>query len=155
MLIQSILESNNIHIDHYVSSTCLDKPSRPSPHMIYEIMRELKLDDPRRIIKVDDTTTGIQEGLNAGCITVGVARWSVNMNVNDYEESLLTDKVITDSLNNYSDNYYLFRKKIRNSRQILENSGAHYVINNLVELESIIEDINNTSTPLPINLMKD
>ena len=30
---------------------------------------------------------------------------SLNMNVNNYEESLLTDKVITDSLNNYSDNY--------------------------------------------------
>jgi len=155
MIIKSILESNNIHINHYVSSTCLDKPGRPSPHMIYEIMRELKLDDPRRIIKIDDTTVGIQEGLNAGCITVGVARWSVNMNVNDHEEAFLTDKVITDSLNNYSDNYYSFRKKLRNSRDILTKSGAHYVINNLVELENIIEDINNINTPLPKNLMKD
>ena len=35
--------------------------------------------------------------------------------------------------NNYSDNYYSFRKKLRNSRDILTKSGAHYVINNLVD----------------------
>ncbi len=151
-LVQNILISNGVSIDNYVSSTCLDKPGRPEPHMIYENMDKLNIDDPRTIIKIDDTKVGIQEGLNADCITVGVARWSVNMNVNNKDEMLLTDQVITGGDNHYSNNYYLFHKKLRNSRNVLKEAGAHYVINNLVELTEIIEDVNNMKTPYLKNL---
>ena len=146
-LIQNILISNRVIIDNYVSSTCLDRPGRPEPYMIYENMDKLNIDDPRTIIKIDDTRAGIQEGLNADCITVGVARWSVNMNVDNHDEMLRTDQVITGGDNHYSNNYYLFHKKLRDSRKELKEAGAHYVINNLVELSEIIEDINNMKTP--------
>ena len=29
---------DNINLDKYVSSTCLGKPGRPNPHMMYEIV---------------------------------------------------------------------------------------------------------------------
>jgi phosphonoacetaldehyde hydrolase len=144
--IKWLLESENIFLDSYVSSTCLNKPGRPEPHMIFENMARLKIDDPRRLIKIDDTVSGIQEGLNADCWTVAVSRWSSNMNVNSKEE--------IDQLENLgnNNNYYQLRDRINKSRKILESSGAHYVINTLAELPSIIDDINDMRTPIPKNL---
>ena len=51
--IKTILEDNKIYIDNYVSSTCLNKPGRPYPYMIYENMVQLGIDDPKEIIKID------------------------------------------------------------------------------------------------------
>ena len=39
-LIRDKLETNDISIDHYISSSCLDRPVRPYPHMIHKIMNE-------------------------------------------------------------------------------------------------------------------
>ena len=146
--VKSILESNGIKLDNYVSSTCLDKPGRPHPYMIYENMTKLDLDDPRRIIKIDDTITGIEEGLNAGCWSIGVARWSVNMNIDSSEEMNEFELGLMKN-NNYSDNYYQLFKKINYSKRVLERSGAHYVIRNLGELIKIIDDINNMKVFIP------
>ena len=32
---------------------------------------------PKSVIKVDDTISGIEEGINAGCWTVGVYKYSI------------------------------------------------------------------------------
>lgn len=147
--IKWLLESENIFLDSYVSSTCLDKPARPEPHMIFENMKRLNLDDPRRIIKIDDTVSGIQEGLNAGCWTVAVCRWSSNMNVDSVKDMDILDNSNAD--NNYTDNYYQLRERINKCRQIMASSGAHYVINTLYELQNVIDDINDIRTPIPKN----
>jgi len=154
MRVKSLLEVYNIHLDSYVSSTCLDLPSRPQPYMIHKNMDNLKLDDPKRIIKLDDTVSGIQEGLNAGCLTVGVARWSINMGINNYEDMMRLDNVIMDGSNNYSLNYHDQKEKLKKSREILEKSGAHYVIDTLEELPGIIEHINRMGNPTPYKLLK-
>ena len=147
--IKWLLESENIFLDSYVSSTCLDKPARPEPHMIFENMKRLNLDDPRRIIKIDDTVSGIQEGLNAGCWTVAVCRWSSNMNVDSVKDMDILDNFNAD--NNYTENYYQLRERINKCRQIMASSGAHYVINTLYELQNVIDDINDIRTPIPKN----
>jgi len=46
--------------------------SRPNPAMIFEAMKKLKISDPLKVLKVDDTAKGIEEGLRAGVITIGV-----------------------------------------------------------------------------------
>ena len=46
---------------------------RPSPLMIYKACAELGVWPLSRVIKVDDSETGIEEGRAAGCLTVGVA----------------------------------------------------------------------------------
>jgi len=148
--IRWLLESENIFLDSYVSSTCLDKPARPGPHMIFENMDRLNLDDPRRIIKIDDTVSGIQEGLNAGCWTVAVCRWSSNMNVDSVKDMDILDNFNAD--NNYTENYYHLKERINKCRQIMASSGAHYVINTLTELPNVIDDINDMRTPIPKNL---
>jgi 2-aminoethylphosphonate-pyruvate transaminase len=46
---------------------------RPSPLMIYKACADLGVWPLTRVIKVDDSLTGVAEGKAAGCLTVGVA----------------------------------------------------------------------------------
>ena len=75
-----------LYADEWISSTCLDLPGRPAPHMINELIRRFRIRDPSTVLKVDDTNVGLQEGQNAGCQTIGVAKWSVNMGVQSFDE---------------------------------------------------------------------
>lgn len=154
MRVKSLLETYNIYLDSYVSSTCLEKPGRPEPYMIHKNMANLNLDDPKRIIKIDDTVAGIQEGLNAGCLTVAVARWSVHMGIDNYEDMMRSDNVIMDGSNNYSLNYHNQKEKLKKSKEILKSSGAHYVIDTLEELPGIIQHINRMDEPNPYKLLR-
>lgn len=129
--IKEKLLDENIHIDKYVSSTCLGKPGRPNPHMMREIMYSLGIhNNPRRAIKIDDSIVGINEGKNSGALTVGVAKWSSNMQMTDYDE----DKKLSKK------EYY---KRLKISREILWSAKPDYVINSLNELPKIIYHLNN------------
>jgi phosphonoacetaldehyde hydrolase len=58
--------------DHLVCSG--ETPAgRPSPLMIYKACAELGVWPFARVVKVDDTEAGVEEGRAAGCFTVGVA----------------------------------------------------------------------------------
>ena len=50
------------------------KTGRPTPSMIYLNMVNMDVYPAQAVVKVDDTTSGIVAGLNAGCWTVGVAK---------------------------------------------------------------------------------
>ena len=105
--IKEKLLDDDIYIDKYVSSTCLGKPGRPNPYMMYEIVNKLDLCfDTKRVIKIDDTVVGIQEGKKAGALTVGVAKWSTNMKMTGYDD----DK-------NMSKEEYV--ERLKKSREIL------------------------------------
>ena len=58
-------------IDSWICSEMVGK-SRPNPAMIKTLMLFFQIDFPLSVIKVDDTASGIEEGLNAGVITLGV-----------------------------------------------------------------------------------
>jgi phosphonatase-like hydrolase len=58
-------------IDSWICSEMVGK-SRPNPAMIQSLMLRSRIDCPLSVIKVDDTASGIEEGLNAGVITLGV-----------------------------------------------------------------------------------
>jgi phosphonoacetaldehyde hydrolase len=58
--------------DHLVCSG--ETPAgRPTPLMIYKACAELGIWPFSRVVKVDDTESGVAEGRAAGCFTVGVA----------------------------------------------------------------------------------
>ncbi len=103
--------------------------TRPQPFMVYKNMDLLGVPNPRFVVKVDDTVSGVGEGLHAGCWSVGVSDYSNYVGINSLEEA---DSIDTDSL----------AKKRQHSREILEKSGAHYVIPSIIELPSVIADIN-------------
>jgi phosphoglycolate phosphatase len=58
-------------IDYWTCSEVVGK-SRPDPAMIYASMKRLQVSDPLSVIKVDDTAKGVEEGVNAGVVTLGV-----------------------------------------------------------------------------------
>lgn len=58
-------------LDHWTCSEAVGA-SRPNPAMILDAMDRLNILDPKEVLKVDDTAKGIEEGLNAGAMTVGV-----------------------------------------------------------------------------------
>ena len=97
--------------------------------MINKNLEMLNIANPRKVIKVDDTLVGIQEGINAECITVAVARWSVNMGINNIQDAF-----------EFSD--FDVYENLKKSREILNGSGADYVINTLDELPPLINKLN-------------
>jgi phosphonoacetaldehyde hydrolase len=58
--------------DHLVCSG--ETPQgRPTPLMIYKACAELGVWPLTRVVKVDDTEAGVQEGRAAGCFTIGIS----------------------------------------------------------------------------------
>lgn len=55
--------------------------SRPKPFMLWKNLFKLDTYPIQSVVKVDDTITGIHDGLNAGCWTVGISAYSNYMNV--------------------------------------------------------------------------
>jgi phosphonoacetaldehyde hydrolase len=103
--------------------------ARPSPHMVFKNLDLLGIDDVKSVVKCDDTVSGIGEAMNAGCWGVGLVRYSNYMNINTLdEEATLSEANIA--------------ARMAKTRKILEQAGAHYVIDSLVELPAVIEDIN-------------
>jgi phosphonoacetaldehyde hydrolase len=74
-MMQPVLErafSQGYAPDHLVCSG--ETPAgRPSPLMIYKACVDLAVWPLSRVIKVDDSESGITEGRAAGCLTVGIA----------------------------------------------------------------------------------
>ncbi len=103
--------------------------ARPNPHMVYKNLDLLNIQDIKSVVKCDDTVSGVGEALNAGCWGVGLVRYSNYMNINSLdEEATLSEAEIA--------------RRMAKTRAILEQAGAHYVIDSLVELPAVIDDIN-------------
>ena len=103
--------------------------ARPAPHMVYKNLDLLGISEIRSVVKCDDTVSGVGEALNAGCWGVGLVRYSNYMNINTLEEeATLSEEEIS--------------RRMAHTRRLLEQSGAHYVIDSLVELPEVIADIN-------------
>jgi phosphoglycolate phosphatase-like HAD superfamily hydrolase len=58
-------------IDYWTCSEIVGK-SRPDPSMIHAIMNRFGISEPLKVIKIDDTSKGLEAGIQAGVITIGV-----------------------------------------------------------------------------------
>ncbi len=103
--------------------------ARPRPFMVYRNLDLMDISPIQSVVKVDDTVSGVGEALEAGCWGVGVARYSNYMNVNSLDEAATMSPEETD-------------RRVARTRHILEQAGAHYVVDSLEELPEVIEDIN-------------
>ena len=122
-------QKQGLKLDATVAGDEVINGARPKPHMVFRNMDLLDVDDVRSVVKCDDTTSGVGEALNAGCWGVGLVRYSNYMNINTLdEEATLSKEEIA--------------RRMAHTRKLLEQSGAHYVIDSLVELPAVIDDIN-------------
>lgn len=114
--------------DFYISPDQASK-GRPYPYMIWENIKNFEIINPRLVVKVGDTTSDIDEGINAGCWTVGVIMGSSELGLTREEVSSLSHQELNE--------------KKAAVREVYNNAGANYVIDDLNELVGVIDDINS------------
>ena len=100
---------------------------RPHPFMMYEAAVQLKVYPMASIVKVGDTPADIAEGLNAGAWTVGVVETGNMVGLSLAELNALP-KSERDA-------------RVAAGKAALVAAGAHYVINSVAELESVLNEI--------------
>lgn len=101
---------------------------RPQPFMIFECAVRLQVYPTAAIVKVGDTPADIQEGLNAGAWSVGVAATgnSVGLSLEDFQRLTVSER----------------ESRLAAAREELQEAGAHYVVGSLGELSGVLDNIN-------------
>ena len=111
------------------STVCAsDVPAgRPYPYMCLQNVINLGVTTVHACVKVDDTVPGIEEGLNAGMWTVGLAVSGneVGLSLPDWEALPSEDKRI--------------RRERANRR--MWQGGAHYVVDTIADIMPCLDDI--------------
>jgi phosphonoacetaldehyde hydrolase len=100
---------------------------RPAPFMLYENAVRLRVYPLAAIAKVGDTPADIQEGLNAGTWSIGVAATGngIGMAHDEFQALPPSER----------------RTRVERARRELEDAGAHYVVDTLAELDPVLDDI--------------
>jgi phosphonoacetaldehyde hydrolase len=112
------------------STVCAaDVPAgRPSPYMVLQNMINLQVYPPEAVVKVDDTLPGIEEGLNAGMWSIGLAKTGNEIGLNEKELGQLDPPV--------------YQSKLERAYTRMAQSGAHYVVDGIWDLDPLIDEIN-------------
>jgi phosphonoacetaldehyde hydrolase len=100
---------------------------RPLPWMIYENAIRMKIYPLEAILKIGDTISDIEEGLNAGCWAVGVAQTGNMIGMTEQQWGALSQAER--------------EVRLRDARRKLQDAGAHYTIDTLAEIEPIVDGI--------------
>lgn len=109
--------------DNLVCSDDLPE-TRPGPLGIYQCLVDLQVYPPQAVIKVDDTEPGIQEGVAAGCVTVGVALSGNAVGLSP-EALAALPTAERDALR-------------RHATGILRQAGADHVIDTIADLPALV-----------------
>jgi len=100
---------------------------RPYPYMLWRNLEVLKTESIGEAIKVGDTEADIREGVNAGCVSVGVIAGSSMLAIKELELPLLSGAQRRKQYEDVRDRYY--------------SAGADYVIDDISQLPTLIEKI--------------
>lgn len=100
---------------------------RPAPWMIFLNMQTLGIFPPAAVVKVGDTVPDIEEGLNAGVWSVGVAATGSDTGLSAPQLASLAP----------ADR----NGRINFARQKLLAAGAHYVIDSVADLPELLPEI--------------
>ncbi|MGD8778470.1 MAG: phosphonoacetaldehyde hydrolase [Ignavibacteria bacterium] len=129
-MMEIVMESakkQGYEVDHMVCAT--DVPyGRPAPWMAFKNAMEFNIYPMEAMVKIGDTISDIEEGLNAGMWSVGI--------VIPGNEMGMTEKQIND----LSDNE--LNEKIKTVKQKFHKAGAHFTIDTIADLPFIIDEIN-------------
>ena len=100
---------------------------RPYPYMLHRNLEKLGEADIRRVLKLGDTVSDIEEGKNAGCVSVGAIRGSSILGLNREEYDALTE----------AERIRRFEK----ARAEFIAAGADHVIDSIEALPELIETL--------------
>jgi phosphonoacetaldehyde hydrolase len=112
------------------ASVCAtDVPAgRPYPYMCLKNAIDLQVYPMEAIVKVGDTLPDIDEGLNAGMWTIGLAKTGNEIGLNEAEIAALAPDV--------------YEAKLARAYKRMHQTGAHYVVDSISDVPPLLDDIN-------------
>lgn len=113
--------------DAWFTPNSVNNMGRPYPFMVFRNLEMLKISSVNAAIKVGDTIADIKEGKSAGMISVGIIEGSSVMGYSQEEYEALTPEQKA--------------RECQRVRAVYEACGADFVINNMSELCSLIDQI--------------
>jgi phosphonoacetaldehyde hydrolase len=102
---------------------------RPYPWMVYQNAIQLQVFPLEAYVKIGDTLPDIEEGLNAGTWTIGLALTGNLLGLTQAEVQQLPETEVNARRNKIATRFY--------------QAGAHYVVDSLGDCLPIIREINN------------
>lgn len=98
---------------------------RPYPYMLHQNAAMLEVQNMKHVIKVGDTVVDIEEGIHAGCWSVGVVMGSSMLGLSEDEVAMTSAETLG--------------QKIRHVKYEMLAAGADYVIDSIHELPWVIK----------------
>ncbi|MEE2709053.1 MAG: phosphonoacetaldehyde hydrolase [Gemmatimonadota bacterium] len=111
------------------STVCAtDVPAgRPEPWMCVQNAMNLGVYPMESIVKIGDTLPDIEEGLNAGMWTIGLAKTGNEIGLNEAEITELPSDVLS--------------RKLERARARMYQTGAHYVVDSIADVLPLLDEI--------------
>lgn len=100
---------------------------RPAPYMCLQNMLNLQVYPPEAIVKVDDTLPGIEEGLNAGMWTIGLAKTGNEIGLNAQEIAQLPPEELN--------------ARLQRAYTRMAQVGAHIVVDGIWDVPMALDEI--------------
>jgi phosphonoacetaldehyde hydrolase len=101
---------------------------RPAPWMIFRCMEALNVYPPAAVVKVGDTVIDIEDGLNAGCWSVGVVDSSNEMGLTEAELRALPESDLNSRRESIQERY--------------RKAGAHGLLRDLSVMPALLDNLN-------------
>ena len=101
---------------------------RPHPYMCLQNAILLQVYPLESIVKVGDTLPDIEEGLNAGMWTIGLARTGNEIGLTEQEIDALEPDVR--------------EAKLARAYKRMQQTGAHYVVDGIADVPPLLDAIN-------------
>lgn len=112
------------------STVCAtDVPAgRPHPYMCLQNVINLQTHPLEAVVKVGDTLPDIEEGLNAGMWTIGLAKTGNEVGLTEAQIDALDPDVL--------------QAKLSRAYKRMQQAGAHYVVDAISNVVPLLDDIN-------------
>lgn len=104
------------------------KSGRPFPYMLWKNLENLGISSINEVLKIGDTAVDMEEGKNAGCLSVGILKGSSMVGLSKEEEKQKSDEELA--------------KIHETAKQKFFDAGADFVLNEIAELPDLIEFLN-------------
>lgn len=101
---------------------------RPEPWMCLQNAMQLRIFPMESMVKVGDTLPDIEEGINAGMWTIGLAKTGNELGLNETEIQQLPAHVL--------------KARLDLAYQRMHQTGAHYVVDGIDDVPPILDQIN-------------
>jgi phosphonoacetaldehyde hydrolase len=100
---------------------------RPAPWMVFDCMEQTGIYPPSVVVKVGDTISDVEEGLNAGVWSIGIARTGNMIGLSEADWLVLPE---TEQV-----------RRLAAARRELTAAGAHAVIDSVADLPPVLAEL--------------